>query len=791
MTPNSGSPAYNYLWDNGEITAEAFSLSGGWHTVEVSDTRGCTVVDSVNIPENPIIESNLIIDYPVSCFGHSDGIASISTTGGASYFYTYFWSHQISQIDSVNFYISDSLSHGGYYVITRDSIGCIVIDSIYLSHPDPLYVDAQEVLEVSCYGDSTGTAFASGYGGTLPYTFDWINNAIIDSSSNDSSLVATLFAGLDTVQLTDARGCVATDTVTINQPDLLVASISDSILAYCVGVNTASATAGVSGGTAPYTFEWDDNLISPQTSAVANSLEAGIYTVTVTDYRGCQSSVSADLTLYSDPLITTINPVSVSCYGSSDGALTVVPQLGTSPYTYQWVGSSVTSTNSSIFNLSEGVYSVTVTDANGCIANSYQQLTAPAPLLYQVLSTANTVCLGACDGELALNIQGGVSPYIAQLINNQSAIVATNSVDANSLVTGVCTGDYTVLVKDNNNCDAVLIFGGSDQAILDTTITTDVTVAVTQDINCYGDYTGEVNVITPQTDTLYSYIWLALNGDTVSEIALANNLPAGDYILYAEYNNITGCTTVDTVTVSQNSLIYSNAIVTNVSCNGGNDGSIITTTLGGVSPYVYLWSPLGATSSNAINVPSGSYDLTITDTTNDCSVIESYTVTAPALLTTTVTPSQTYILNASVVGGTSPYTYSWVEQTQTSVALGALSSYTVGSNGTYYVVVTDANNCTSQSNPTTYLETDILDITSSMDLSIYPNPFRNETTIDFGQRINKATIRIVDVYGKVVERYELADTDKYIIKRTNKASGVYFMEIEIAKIRLNSKIIIK
>jgi len=183
--------------------------------------------------------------------------------------------------------------------------------------------------------------------------------------------------------------------------------------------------------------------------------------------------------------------------------------------------------------------------------------------------------------------------------------------------------------------------------------------------------------------------------------------------------------------------------------------------------------------------------LTITDTTNDCSVIESYTVTAPVLLTTTVTPSQTYILNASVVGGTSPYTYSWVEQAQTNITLGTLSSYTVGSNGTYYVVVTDANNCTSQSNTTTYLETDILDITSSMDLSIYPNPFRNETTIDFGQRINKATIRIVDVYGKVVERHELADTDKYIIKRTNKASGVYFMEIEIAKIRLNSKIIIK
>jgi hypothetical protein len=383
-----------------------------------------------------------------------------------------------------------------------------------------------------------------------------------------------------------------------------------------------------------------------------------------------------------------------------------------------------------------------------------------------------------------------VNPYTAQLLNNQSGSSVTNSVAADTLVTGVCTGDYTVLVQDFNACDGVLMLGGSDQAILDTTINTDVAVAVIQDVYCYGASTGEVAVVAPQTDSLYSYIWLDLNGDTVSTIPLASNLPAGDYMLYASYNNITGCTTVETVTVSQNSLIYSNAIVTNASCNGYNDGSIITTTFGGVSPYAHLWSPLGISLSNAINVPAGSYDLTITDA-NLCSVTESYTVTAPALLTVAVTASQTYILNTSVVGGTPPYSYSWIEQTQTGVILGILSSYIVGSNGTYYVVVTDANNCTSQSNATTYLETGTLDLVSSIDLNIYPNPFRNETTVDFGQRINKAIIKIVDVYGKVVERHELADTDKYIIKRTNKASGVYFMEIEIAKTRLNSKIIIK
>ncbi len=798
MVNGSGSPAYSYLWDNGETTFIANSLSGGMHTVEVTDTRGCVVVGSIDIPENSQISSDLVIADSVSCFGLNDGSISVSTQGGVllptAPYYDYFWSNGVNP----NFDIIENLSHGSYYVTTQDALGCVVVDSIYLPEPDPLYVNAQQVLRVSCYGASTGSAFAVGSGGTRPYEFTWLDNNIIDLSINDSSIVNTLFSGLETVQLEDARGCIATDTVLITEPAELVVTISDSVLAYCVGVNTASATAMVVGGTPPYAYEWDDNNLLPQTTSTASNLDAGTYTVTVEDIRGCIDTVMVDLNNVTSTMFATIEALgsldtSVSCYGSNDGSLTVEVFSGDSPYTYQWVGPSGTSTNDSIFNLMEGIYSVTVTDSNGCTVNTNQELTAPAPLLYKVLSTTNTNCLGSCDGVIELYIEGGTLPYTAHLLNNQSAIVSPQGVDSTSLVTGVCTGDYTVTIEDSHNCDAALMLGGSDQAILDTTIATDVIAAVTQDVDCYGDSTGIVSVVNPQTGMSYTYNWLNLNGDTVGVASIASNLPAGDYILHSGYTDA-GCTTLDTVTVSQNFLIHSSATVTHVSCNGGSDGSIVVTTSGGtgIGTYVYSWNTIPVDSTSSISsLTSGVYELTITDN-NSCSVTQTYTIIEPAPLVATVSASQTYILNASVVGGIPPYSYSWVEQTQPSVELGILASYTVGANGIYYVVVTDANDCESTSNSTTFSEpTGTLDLISSLDLRVYPNPFREETTVDFGQTISNATLRIVDVYGKLIELHELTNTDKHIIKRANKARGVYFVEIEIEKLRINSKIIIK
>ena len=236
----------------------------------LTDDWDCEVIDSIYISENTLIQSALVVDTTVSCYGESDGVASISSTGGASSLYTYFWSTGQQTVD-VNTDFADSLLQGSYYVTTRDILGCEVVDSIYISQPEPLSMEAAELDWIDCFGYDNGLAYSYAQGGTAPYSFSWVNS--------DSSLfwtgdtVSTLTPGLHTVLVTDARGCTASDTILTHEPPALYIYIdsTQTILPYCVGVNTASLTAIAGGGTPGYTYAWDDNPVQPQTTTTATA----------------------------------------------------------------------------------------------------------------------------------------------------------------------------------------------------------------------------------------------------------------------------------------------------------------------------------------------------------------------------------------------------------------------------------------------------------------------------------------------------------------------------------------
>jgi hypothetical protein len=806
---SGGMPNYEYAWSDGQSTLLVDGLTSGYHSVVLSDAWGCEVLDSIYVPENSKVESVISTIQNSSCYGFSDGEVWVTSTGGVPS-YTYYWSNGHTGFSMPD--TASGLLHGSYYVTTQDILGCEVVDSVSISEPDPLSMEASELDWIDCYGADNGLAGATAIGGTMPYVFNWYDSAGILIATGDT--INTLAPGLHTVVVTDAKGCSASDTVFTHEPAELVIVIDDAqtVLAYCIGVNTASLTGIASGGTPGYTYEWNDNTVNPQTTATATALLAGVYTITVTDTKGCIAidirdidTLTSTMDADTSSLIQYIGGNDVSCFGENDAEAMVTAWGGHAPYVYQWYGPNGFNANTAVIgNLVAGTYSVTIRDTNNCMVNTSIVLSQPDYIYFTTLGYEDEACLGACNGEIAIDITGGVGPYSGVATENTTGNVLTSLMANDSVVPGVCSGNYTITITDVNACPSSVINGGVNQQTIGTSDTTIATIdpAAITNVLCNGTATGSLQALSPSTNPNYSYSWQNTNntGFVISNTTIATNLIAGTYVLYAHYSdannlgqNYSGCTVTDTVSVTELAALESVVSVTDVSCYGNATGKLVASaTSGGTSSYNLQWNPGGVTGSVFNNLTAGTYTLTITDF-NSCQAISSFTVTEPQALVSNITKSG-YVLTATLpVGGTAPFSYSWREQLNSATQIGTGNTYTVTNYGDYYVLVTDANGCESESNSFEYVEiiNAVGEASSLLELSIYPNPFKEETTIAFGREIQAATVRVVDVFGKVIEEHTVTNTNKHILKRGNKASAIYFVEIEVGEVTLFHKIIIE
>ena len=794
MYISGGMPNYTYLWDSGETGTIAQNLSSGYRHVSLTDDWGCVVSDSIYISENPEIVPTVSRVQTVSCYGDSDGIVSVSSVGGVGS-HIFFWSTDpvghTNNPDTVS-----GLVEGSYYVTTQDALGCEVLDSIYVSEPEPLTMQATALVWISCYGADDGLAYASGQGGNTPYTFTWSSNNQVGDTIN------TITPGTHVVTVVDNRGCTANDTVYMYQPDLLEVHIDSSltIWPYCIGVNSASLTSVANGGTPGYTYAWDDNLVAPQLTAVASHLLAGVYTITVTDSRGCIASDTKDIDSTTEAMSATIDTLTllnVSCFGGNDGVVDVLADSGHAPYSYQWTGpNGFYSTSSGISSLYAETYSVTVTDTNNCSVNTSINLTEPAALIFTTLSSTDASCLGACDGMVEIDLNGGTAPYYGHATDNNTGSMIMNSLSGDSLFNGVCAGEHTISLSDANGCSSDLLAGGNDQE----TITAQDTIDVAIDpfscffILCHGDTTGGVFMDWTTYDSLHTYNWYEINDPSVS-LGVGNsivNLGAGSYILEASYLS---CRATDTMILTEPAPVNISAVVINAVCYGDANGSIDANVSGGtISPtsgYDFLWSTSTTdTLEDLTNLTAGSYTLTATDNYN-CQSSLTLVVTEPAELELTIVESSPFVLELlSVNGGVPSYSYAWYES-GANQQVGIGTSYIVSSNGTYYLEVTDGNNCLAESNSETYNVVSAIVDGQDINFKVYPNPFREEATIDFGYLVNNARLSIVDVYGKLIEQHEINNQESFVITNKNKASGIYFLKIEEGERNMFVKLIIE
>jgi gliding motility-associated-like protein len=679
VSASGGTSPYTYSWNTSPVqtSATATNLAAGNYNVIITDAHGCTANASVTISQPSAAMSATISAHTnISCFGNTNGSATVSVSGGTAP-YTYSWNTIPVQTSA----IASNLGAGSYNVIVTDAHGCSATASVTISQPSAaLSANISAHTNVSCFGNTNGSATVSVSGGTAPYSYSWntIPAQLTASATN-------LGAGNYMVTITDANGCTATASVIITGPSAaLSASVSAHSNVACHGGNNGSATVSVSGGTSPYAYSW--NTVPVQTSATASNLLAGNYQVIVTDANGCSANASVSITQPDSVLVGGIcGHVDVSCNGGSNGSLLAMVSGGTGPFTYLW--SPGGQTTALVSGLSAGNYSVTVTDAHGCTVTSTATITQPAALSANISAQTNISCSGGNSGSATVSVSGGTAPY--------SYSWNTSPVQTSATASNLAAGAYVVTVTDAHGCTAT-----ASVTITGPSVALSAIISAHTNVNCYGNTTGSATVTASGGTSPYAYSW---NTMPVQTSATAINLGAGSYnVLVTDAN---GCSATASVNITQPDSMLVGGICghVDVSCNGGSNGSLLAMVSGGTGPFTYLWSPGGQTTALVSGLSAGNYSVTVTDA-HGCTVTSTATITQPASAITASISAQTNIncsggnsgsATVSVSGGTAPYTYSWnTSPVQASATASNLSA------GAYVVTITDAHGCTATASVT-------------------------------------------------------------------------------------------
>ncbi|HRD80808.1 MAG TPA: T9SS type A sorting domain-containing protein, partial [Saprospiraceae bacterium] len=462
-------------------------------------------------------------------------------------------------------------------------------------------------------------------------------------------------------------------SVTIDFPADFIPTASGIQLPLCFGQSNGAAAVTVQGGSGSFSYQWNDP--AAQTGAQAVNLAAGNYSVSVTDNAsGCVEILN--LTVAQPPVLqlTASNTQNALCAGQSNGSATVSATGGTGVYTYLW-NDPAAQTGPTASNLPAGTYTATITDANGCTAQTQVELNEPQVLEAQIAGFSAPLCFGQSNGSATVAVTGGTGSYSYQW--NDPAL--QNSATAANLA----PGNYTVTVRDANNCPAT-----TSVTIPNTPQTVITPVDQTPPL-CAGSGNGSLSATAAGGTGALNFQWS--NGQSGASLS---GLTAGNYTLSVTDGN--GCVQTRSFSLlDPDALVLTTANTTPATCYTGADGSISIGLQGGTGAYVYLWSDsAGQTTATASGLARGDYSVTATDA-NGCTLVEQFSITSlglqifitPIVANTSCEGAANANISLGVSGGAGGFSYAW-----SGGQSGSLLS-NVGA-GTYVVTATDAAGCT-------------------------------------------------------------------------------------------------
>jgi len=810
-TVSGGSPPFQASLDGGMtfVTSQftsSFSienLGGGTLDLTIVDANQCDVTLSLSVVEPDAVTGSVAIT-DAGCNGEATGSITTTATGGVGQL-RYSLSDFVSGDQSSP--VFESLAAGNYTLSIRDSRLCQTAIPFTIGKPSPLSVTEDFLVDVSCNGGNDGSFQYLGAGGTPPYEY-----SLDGTTFQTSSIREGLTVGTYSVTVRDANQCVAIESVMIDEPTSVSASIASTETSGC-GASDGSLEVTPQGGTAPYVYQIDGS--SFLTSNIFANLSSGTYEIRVVDDNGCEVFVSGNV---SDPglALVTVESTAPFCNGGSSGSLEITTIGGSAPFSYRLDGGAA-QTESTFDGLPAGIYAIEIQENNGCSQTVSATITEPVALVLTA-SVTDLSCFADASGAIEIAALGGTGPLMYSIdgsnfqqqpsfsglvadsytvyvrdengceetemvtIEEPSGLVATTSINnatchetSDGSVTlsvlggttpyefsldgitfqptgefaDLSAGEYSITVRDANGCNIEI------PASVDNQFSVVATSSKVEPL-CFGDANGEITLTATGGSVPYTYQLLD-GSSSPQDSPVFSGLTDGEYEF--EIFDVNGCTAMITVLMEEPQALDAQSEVLDVSCNGESDGMIMITTNGGTSPYEYSIDGTSFQLESVFsNLNAGTYTVTTRDA-NACEVTGMIIVTEPDELLVSVVQAGRWSFTVTADGGTPPYEYS--NDGNSFQLSGQFTDLGVGE---YTFAVRDANACVASSD-----QFQVVLGTEVTEVKVYPNPVSNEIRIE---RVEFDEVILVDLNGTEVLHSKL---NQVLLEGVPK--GLYFIRL--------------
>jgi gliding motility-associated-like protein len=679
---SGGTAGFIFDWSGpGGFTSSSEDISDlafGDYTVFVVDANLCMAQGTFFINEST--ELGLEFDWtPVLCSGLNEGQIDLTLQGGEPP-YTFDWTGP-NGFSSSDEDIQD-LEPGDYTLSVTDNSFCSADTTLTIIQSPELILDL-EIIQPSCLLPN-GSIAAIPSGGTVTdaYSYFWYDVSNGNILISEDSLITDLLAGVYFVEVFDDFGCVASQEIGLSDNDGQIDYTVQDVSCYSYSDGTIDIT--VSGGTLPYSYDWDGPAGFDSNDEDITDLVSGSYTISVTDSVGC-IFVEAIEVLQPDSIEITFTVGNVLCFGDSSGAVITTVTGGTPGYEYVWVSPNGYSADTpNLEDVLGGCYDLQVTDMNMCTATD--QVCIDQPEAFEISAVIVPIdCFGDTTGSIELEITGGMPFYTYAWIGPDAEEFDTED------LFNLSAGAYDFQLTDQNGCtvDSTFVVGQSDELVVFANLLSP---------SCPGDGDGAIMLEIQGGQGSYDVSWTGDAGFS-SDTQDIFDLVMGQYIYQA--TDSLGCSTTDTLDLADPDSLAVSAIITHISCFGANDGMIEIEITGGSPDYSTFWTgPDGfsTTAEDLIDLEPGSYEVTIGDE-NACILIAQFEIDEPSLLEVGINEfdnpscpdSEDGGIDIDVFGGTPNYSFAWTGPG------GFISTdediYDILP-GFYDLVVQDANGCT-------------------------------------------------------------------------------------------------